>query len=77
MATRRWQARGFFRLLNRWLFRAAQPSERARILEQFYGRPADLIARFYGARLTAGDHLRLVAGRPPVPVWRALAHLRE
>jgi lycopene beta-cyclase len=77
LATRRWQSRGFFRLLNRWLFRAAQPSERARILEQFYGRPADLIARFYGARLTAGDHLRLVAGRPPVPVWRALAHLRE
>lgn len=77
MATRRWQTRGFFRLLNRWLFRAAQPSERARILEQFYGRPADLIARFYGARLSAGDHLRLVAGRPPVPVWRALAHLRE
>ncbi|MBL8137307.1 MAG: lycopene beta-cyclase CrtY [Acidobacteria bacterium] len=77
LATRRWQARGFFRLLNRWLFRAAQPSERARILEQFYGRPADLIARFYGARLTAGDHLRLVAGRPPVAVWRALAHLRE
>jgi lycopene beta-cyclase len=77
MATRRWQARGFFRLLNRWLFRAAEPSERARILEQFYGRPADLIARFYGARLTAGDHLRLVAGRPPVAVWRALAHLRE
>lgn len=77
LATRRWQARGFFRLLNRWLFRAAQPAERARILEQFYGRPADLIARFYGARLTAGDQLRLVAGRPPVPVWRALAHLRE
>lgn len=77
MATRRWQERRFFRLLNRWLFRAAQPSERARILEQFYGRPADLIARFYGARLTASDHLRLVAGRPPVAVWRALAHLRE
>lgn len=77
LATRRWQARGFFRLLNRWLFRAALPSERVRILEQFYGRPADLIARFYGARLTAGDHLRLVAGRPPVAVWRALAHLRE
>jgi len=77
LATERWRARGFFRLLNRWLFRAARPAERARILEQFYGRPADLIARFYGARLTPGDHLRLVAGRPPVPIWRALAHLRE
>lgn len=77
LATRRWHERGFFRLLNRWLFRAARPEERGRILEQFYGRPADLIARFYGARLSAGDRLRLVAGRPPVKMWRALAHLRE
>jgi len=77
LATTRWQERGFFRLLNRWLFRAAVPDRRVRILEQFYGRPADLIARFYGARLTMGDRLRLVAGRPPVPIWRALAHLRE
>jgi len=77
LAARRWRERGFFRLLNRWLFRAAQPDARATILEQFYGRPSDLIARFYAARLTAGDHLRLLAGRPPVSVWRALAHLRE
>lgn len=77
LATRRWQERGFFRLLNRWLFRAARPEARVDILEQFYGRPDDLIARFYGARLTAGDRLRLLTGRPPVPVWRALAHLWE
>ena len=77
LATRQWRERAFFRLLNRWLFRAARPEARVGILEQFYGRPADLIARFYGARLTAGDRLRMLAGRPPVPVWRALAHLWE
>lgn len=76
-ATTCWQERAFFRLLNRWLFRAAAPEARVRVLEQFYGRPADLIARFYGARLTSMDRLRLVMGRPPVPVWRALAHLWE
>lgn len=77
MAETTWRARGFFRLLNRWLFRAARPEARADVLAQFYTRPDDLIARFYGARLTRLDQLRLVTGRPPVPVWRALAHLWE
>ncbi len=76
-ATARWKARGFFRLLNRLLFRAARPDERVRVLEQFYRRPADLIARFYAARLTRLDYLRLMSGRPPVPLLRALAHLRD
>lgn len=74
---RTWRERSFFRLLNRWLFRAASPAERSTILSQFYTRPEPLIARFYGARLTWRDRLRLVSGRPPVPVWRALAHLRD
>ncbi len=77
LAERRWRERGFFRLLNRWLFRAAAPEARARVLALFYRRPDDVIARFYGARLTAFDHIRLLAGRPPVPVTRALAHLWE
>lgn len=72
-----WRARGFFRLLNRWLFRAAAPERRVDVLAQFYRRPADLIARFYAGRLTAGDRVRLLSGRPPVPVWRALAHVVE
>lgn len=77
MADTTWRARGFFRLLNRWLFRAARPEARAAVLAQFYTRPDDLIARFYSARLTRLDRLRLITGRPPVPVWRALAHLWE
>lgn len=76
-AASRWNGRSFFRLLNRLLFRAARPDERVRVLEQFYRRPADLIARFYAARLTRMDHVRLMSGRPPVPVLRALAHLRD
>ena len=73
----RWNERGFFRLLNRLLFRAAAPEARVRVLEQFYQRPAPLIARFFAARLTTFDRLRVLSGRPPVPVLRALAHLRS
>ena len=76
-ATTRWQARAFFRMLNRLLFRAAAPEARARVLEQFYRRSPDLIARFYAGQLTAFDRLRLLSGRPPVSVRLALAHLRE
>ncbi len=76
-AATRWQTRGFFRLLNRWLFRAAAPEQRVRVLEQFYRRSPALIARFYAATLTPFDCVRVLAGRPPVGVLRALAHLRD
>jgi len=75
--TARWQAGAFNRLLNRWLFRAARPTERRIIFEQFYRRAEPTIARFYAGRLTWPDRLRLLTGRPPVPVTRALAHLRS
>jgi lycopene beta-cyclase len=73
----RWRSRGFFRLLNRLLFRAARPHERARVLEQFHRRPTDLISRFYSGRLTSTDQCRLLAGRPPVSLLKAVAHFRE
>ena len=76
-ATTRWQARAFFRMLNRLLFRAAAPEARARVLEQFYRRSPGLIARFYAGDLTSFDRLRLLAGRPPVSLRLALAHMRE
>ena len=40
-------------------------------------RVAMLIARFYAGRLTALDKLRILSGRPPVPVGRAMTALRE
>ncbi|MEP9353655.1 lycopene beta-cyclase CrtY [Xanthobacter sp. KR7-65] len=76
-AAERWKGRGFFRLLNRMLFRAAVPERRYAILERFYRLPEDLIARFYGDRLTFSDKARILTGRPPVSVLRALACLPE
>ena len=72
-----WQERRFFRLLNRMLFHAAEPGLRYRVLEHFYRLPEPVIARFYAARLTAMDKLRILSGRPPVPIGRALAAMRE
>lgn len=72
-----WQQRGFFRLLNRMLFRAARPAERYRVLQRFYQLPEGLISRFYSDRLRLSDKARILTGRPPVSVMRALPCLRE
>jgi lycopene beta-cyclase len=74
-AARLWRERSFFRLLNRMLFRAAKPDEAYRVLEHFYRLPAPVITRFYAARPTALDKLRILSGRPPVPLGKALAAL--
>jgi lycopene beta-cyclase len=67
----RWQSRGFFRVLNRMLFRSAKPALRWKVMQRFYGLPEPLIARFYAARLGLLDKLRIVTGKPPVPLWAA------
>jgi lycopene beta-cyclase len=74
-ARRLWRERGFYRILNAMLFRAARPSERYKVLERFYGLSPALIGRFYAGRTTMLDKLRILSGRPPVPVGRALAAL--
>jgi lycopene beta-cyclase len=76
-SVRLWHDRAFFRLLNRMLFRAARPSERYRVLERFYGLPEALIARFYAARLTGLDKVRILSGKPPVPITAALRCIGE
>jgi lycopene beta-cyclase len=70
-----WRRGRFFRLLNRMLYRAAKPEERYRVLEHFYRLPEPLVGRFYAGRPTWGDKLRVLSGRPPVPVGRALRAL--
>jgi lycopene beta-cyclase len=70
-----WTRGAFARKLAAMLFGAAAPSERYRVLERFYGLDRRLIERFYAGRPTLGDKLRILAGRPPVPVGRALAAL--
>lgn len=72
-----WRRQRFYRMLSAMLFRAAEPAARYRIFERFYGLPAGLIARFYAGRSRGGDKLRILSGRPPVPVGRAIAALKS
>jgi len=70
-----WRERNFFRVLNRFLFFAAEPDKRAGVMERFYTLPEPLIERFYACRLTPWDKARILIGRPPVPVSRALQNI--
>lgn len=70
-----WDARRFYRMLDTMLFKAAEPDERYRILERFYRLDAKLIGRFYAGRSTRGDKARVLMGRPPVPIGRAVRAL--
>jgi lycopene beta-cyclase len=72
-----WNERGFYRLLNRMLFRACAPDRRWRVLSRFYKLRQPLIERFYAARPTLADKARILTGKPPVPVSAALKVLRE
>jgi lycopene beta-cyclase len=72
-----WKEREFYRMLNRMLFRAAAPADRYRVLEHFYRLPDEVIARFYAGQSTALDKLRILSGKPPVPVGKAIGVMRE
>ena len=74
-AVEAWKERGFYRLLNRMLFRAAEPAERWRVLKRFYGLPEPLVERFYAGRTTRRDQARILIGKPPVPIRRAVSYL--
>lgn len=74
-AERQWRERAFFQALNRMLFRASLPNQSYRVLEHFYRLPPEVIARFYSGTLRAMDKVRILSGRPPVPIGRALSVL--
>lgn len=67
-----WQRHGFFRLLNRMLFLSGRPELRWRVLQRFYGLPEGLIQRFYAGHPTFADKLRILTGKPPVPLGQAI-----
>jgi lycopene beta-cyclase len=67
-----WNTRGFYRLLNKMLFRAAYPHERRGILERFYGMSDPLVKRFYAGHSTLPDKIRVLTGKPPIPIPRAI-----
>lgn len=67
-----WQRGKFLRRLNSMFFLAGPPDERYKVIQKFYRHPVGLIERFYGNRLRVLDRIRIMSGKPPVPVFRAL-----
>jgi len=71
-ARRHWRNTGYYRLLTRFLFFAADPDRRFVILQRFYGLSQGLIERFYAARSPLKDRARVLWGKPPVAIPRAI-----
>ena len=76
-AAKNWKDRAFYRTLDTMLFRAAEPDQRYRILERFYRLDANLIARFYAGQSTMFDKMRVLSGKPPVPIGKAMTALNS
>jgi lycopene beta-cyclase len=72
-----WDGRGFYRLLARMLFGAAEPAQRYKVLQRFYRLPRPLIERFYAGATPMEDRARILLGKPPVPILRAAACVNE
>jgi len=71
-ANQHWVENSFYRKLNKMLFRAAVPHERYKILEKFYTLSPELISRFYSGNSSAIDKLRIISGKAPVPIKKAM-----
>ncbi len=74
-AQRHWKKTAFYRMLGRMLFGAAIPQERYRVFERFYGLDERLIERFYAGKSTSADKARVLIGKPPVSISRAIRAL--
>lgn len=74
-AREHWRRGRFYRMLTRMLYGAAVPARRYKVLERFYGLAEPLIERFYAGQSTKADALRILAGKPPVPISAAIASL--
>jgi lycopene beta-cyclase len=74
-AEAQWRNRGYYRMLDKMLFHAADPDQRYRVLERFYRLAPNLIRRFYAGESTLADKIRILSGKPPVAITRAVAAL--
>ncbi|NBC37545.1 lycopene beta-cyclase CrtY [Novosphingobium sp. FSY-8] len=70
-----WDQTGYYRLLANMAFAAALPEQRHRVFQHFYRLERGLVERFYAGRSRAYDRARILMGRPPVPVGRAVRAL--
>ena len=67
-----WQRGKFFFLLNTMLFDAATTEDRFKILQRHYSLSQPLVERFYAGTTTLPDKARILAGKPPIPISRAV-----
>lgn len=74
-ANNHWSETSFYRKLNKMMFRASVPNERYKVLERFYKLSPELISRFYAGASTAMDKTRILSGKPPVPIGKAIMAL--
>jgi lycopene beta-cyclase len=74
-AKRHWRATAYYRMLSRMLFEAADPGKRVVVFEHFYALRGALVERFYAGRSTWPDRLRILTGKPPVAIPRAIRAL--
>ena len=74
-ARRHWKRTGYYRMLGRMLMGAARPGERYRVFERFYRLNEGLIERFYAGRSRFADKARILTGKPPVAIGRAIGAL--
>lgn len=74
-ARRHWRATAYYRMLSRMLFEAAEPGKRVIVFEHFYALKGNLVERFYAGRSTWPDRLRILTGKPPVAIPRAIRAL--
>ena len=68
-------ATSYYRMLSRMLFEAAEPHKRVVVFEHFYALRGALVERFYAGRSTWPDRLRILTGKPPVAIPRAIRAL--
>jgi len=72
-----WKKDEFFRVLNRMLFWACEPSSRYKVFQRFYTLPESLIAKFYSREYLFIEKIKMMIGmmdgfKPPIKISKAL-----
>jgi lycopene beta-cyclase len=77
-ALAQWKSGGFYRMLDRMLFLdSVAPDQRYKIMQRFYRLSPRLIERFYAGTTVFLDKLRVLTGKPPVPIREAMKVIQE
>lgn len=61
----------FYRLVNRLMFRAVEPSLRYQVLERFYGLRPDIVERYFAGTTSRADRTKILGSKPVVRPGRA------